>query len=337
MTKTAIMRTTSKPKCICCGSEGKLLYPRLRDRLFGSDGEWNIKRCPAANCQLIWLDPTPVAEDLHLAYQNYYTHRPAEVTRQSLMSRLTMGYQAARYGYLKAQTNPWQRRFGILASSLRFFREHMDYPFVYFKQRKPGRLLELGVGNGATFRKFQDWGWQVEGLDFDPQAVKACIDNGLNVKTGDLAAQHYMADTFDAIFSSHVLEHVSDPYRLLQESIKVIKADGVFIAVTPNNESYLHGLFKSNWRGLEPPRHIHIFSAKAIVSLAKQAGFSRVEVVTSNYSAAGVFYSSVLLATGSQKHIRLVRVIANLARLALNFYHRFFPGSGEELIVIAHK
>lgn len=336
MTNTTSMRTTSKPKCICCGSEGALLYPKLKDRLFGADGEWNIKRCPAPDCHLIWLDPSPIAEDLHLAYQNYYTHTRAEAVGRSLMSRLTLGYQAARYGYLRAQTKPWQRHLGVMLSSLRFFKEHMDYPFVYFKDSKPGRLLELGVGNGATFRKFKDWGWQVEGIDFDPQAVKTCTDSGLNVKQGDLAAQRYPDGAFDAIFSSHVLEHVPDPLALMQESARILKQNGLFVAVTPNSSSCLHGLFKSNWRGLEPPRHIHIFSVKAMRRLAERAGFSHVEVVTSNYSASGVFYSSVQLAAAS-KHKMLIMGLANLARLALNLYHYLFPDSGEELILIARK
>jgi SAM-dependent methyltransferase len=211
----------------------------------------------------------------------------------------------------------------------------MDYPFIYLKNIKRGKLLELGVGSGETLRKFIDWGWDAEGLDFDPKAVRACSEVGLTVGEGDLASQNYESGTFDAIFSSHVLEHVPDPLALMKEGVRVLKQGGLFVAVTPNGNSALHSLFKSNWRGLEPPRHLNTFTFNALVGAAKEAGFSRIDVVTSNFSAAGVFYYSAYL-SGIKKTF-LLRLISNLARFTLTLIQLFFKKSGEELILVAYK
>jgi len=34
-------------------------------------------------------------------------------------------------------------------------------------------------------KKFMDCGWQVEGVDFDPEAVKSCAASGLKRTIGD--------------------------------------------------------------------------------------------------------------------------------------------------------
>ena len=67
-------------------------------------------------------------------------------------------------------------------------------------------------------------------------------------------SQQFEGNSFDAIFSSHVLEHVPDPLAVLKESFNILKPSGVFVAVTPNKNSRLHYLFKRNWRELDPPK-----------------------------------------------------------------------------------
>jgi len=336
MKSTPQIRSVNKPKCICCGGQGELLYPGQKDRLFGAPGDWNIVRCPTSGCGLMWLNPSPLDEDVHLAYESYYTHANAPRAITSLMSRIVMAYQELKFNYKVNQSTPIARLLGRLLSFLPFFREHMDYPFAYLKDARRGKLLELGAGSGETLKKFVDWGWDAEGLDFDPKAVNACAKIGLRVREGDIFSQSFDDRTFDAMFSSHVLEHVPDPLALMKESIRVLKEGSVFVAVTPNGNSALHGLFKSNWRGLEPPRHLNIFTVNALTSLAKDAGFTRVNVATSNFSAAGVFYHSAHLATGFKKGL-VLRLFANLIRFVLTLYHRIFKMSGEELILIAYR
>lgn len=334
------IRTRSKPNCSCCNSAGTYLYQALQDRLFGTKGEWNLKRCNNDQCKLLWLDPTPLSEDLPLAYKNYYTHSKNPVDKKFSLSALIKGYQAFQYQYLVNQTTFLQRIAGKVISFFTFFKEHMDYPFVYFKHLQKGKLLELGVGSGDTLKLFSQWGWKVEGLDLDPEAVKYAKSRGLKVYEGDIFSQRFVADSFEAVFSSHVIEHVPDPVGLMQESLRVLKPGAIFVAVTPNASSKLHKIYKSNWRELDPPRHLHIFTPEALLATAKEAGFSKIKIVTSNYSAAGVCFIShqiSKLGITSMHSYSFFRYITQIVRLYLNFMHRFSPLSGEELVLIAYK
>jgi len=330
-----LIRTSPEPYCTSCSSDGTILYSSIQDELFDVPGHWNIKQCNNQSCRLMWLDPKPIPEDIHLAYETYYTHTPLKKTL-SFMDFVTHGYRAFKYHYLPKNINCGYKVIGKTLSILTFFKEHMDYPFIYFCDKKPGVMLELGVGSGTTFKQFREWGWKIDGIDFDAKAVKACVNDGLNVKHGDLLSQEFKDNYYDGIFSAHVLEHVPNPIELMSESLRILNDGGKFVAVTPNSDSALHRLFRVNWRGLEPPRHIHIFNEKSLRLAAEKAGFSKVEIITSNYSAAGVFNASYCIATGCKQSIWL-RILANIARLFLTIYHYFSPMSGEELVVIAYK
>lgn len=334
------IRTLQKSNCSCCNSTGSYLYQGLQDRLFGAPGSWSLKRCNNKQCELLWLDPAPISEDLPIAYQNYYTHGRNPLIKKSSFSTLVAGYRAFQYGYRVAQTRPIQRGLGNALAFFDFLKEHMDYPFVYFKHHQKGRLLELGVGSGDTLKLFSDWGWQVEGLDFDPEAVKHAVSQGMKVYQGDIFSQNFGNDSYDAMFSSHVLEHVPDPVALMKESLRILKPGGIFVAITPNASSKLHRFFKSNWRELDPPRHLHIFTPEALLSAAQMAGFPKIDIVSSNYSAAGVCFISYKIAryqVTKMHDYSFFRYFSQLVRLYLNFMHRFSPLSGEELVLIAYK
>src|SRR3954462_7883745 len=68
------IRTAPRPRCFLCDREGELLHQNLTDPFFSAPGVWTFKRCPNCECGLIWLDLAPLSEDLHLAYQKYFTH-----------------------------------------------------------------------------------------------------------------------------------------------------------------------------------------------------------------------------------------------------------------------
>ena len=334
------IRTKEVLHCKCCHSEGIYLYQSLQDRLFGVDGKWSVKQCVNQQCGLLWLDPMPIEEDLHKAYENYYTHVDQSVAKKSLMSKATAGYKAYKYGFMLSETNPIQRLLGRAFSLFGFLKEHMDYPFVHFKDLPKGKLLELGSGSGDTLKLFKAWGWQAEGLDFDAKAVENASGKGLLVHQGDIFSQKFENNNFDAIFSSHVFEHVPDPEALLNESYRALKSGGVFVAVMPNSNSKLHKFFKSNWRELDPPRHLNIFSPIALHHLVKKTKFKSFNITTGNYSATGVYLMSHAIAQDGKADMfarSSLRSIAHLIHFYLGVTHRFSPLSGEELILVARK
>jgi SAM-dependent methyltransferase len=142
-------------------------------------------------------------------------------------------------------------------------------------------------------------GWRVQGTDFDPAvAARVQARYGLHVDVGDLAQFNYPGQSCDAIAMSQVIEHVRDPIGLLQECFRLLRPDGRLVLSTPNALGMAHRRFGRHWRGLEPPRHLHIFTPAALQRCARQSGFERLECFTLSAEAAGIYRASEALAHG---------------------------------------
>src|SRR5262249_46527812 len=100
---------------------------------------------------------------------------------------------------------------------------------------------------------------------------------------------------FDAIILNHVIEHVPDPITLLTDCRRVLKPGHPLVATTPNLDSAGHRRFGANWRGIEPPRHLHLFSVTSLRAAAGQAGFTCVEVWTTGARAVSIALGSFAL------------------------------------------
>ena len=160
----------------------------------------------------------------------------------------------------------------------------------------PGRMLDVGCGSGALLQRMRIAGWEVEGVDFDEKAIdRAWREYGVAVRHGDLRAACYPDGSFDAVTMNHVIEHVHDPIALLAESRRILRPGGRLVVVTPNIASWGHARFGRNWRGLEPPRHLHLFSQKTLAETARRAGFARREVRTACARAYAILLASLEL------------------------------------------
>jgi SAM-dependent methyltransferase len=242
---------------------------------------------------MIWLDPVPLESDINRAYETYYTH-PLE---REKISRLWDLYYRANYRlkaiHLRARFGDRgeRRRVAAILTWLALgpyvpSRAIVEFPMRYLPKSQTGRILEIGFGYGRTIAQLRELGWEAEGLETDAATVADARLRGLNVSCGTLIEQGYPNGNFDAIVSNHVFEHVHDPKELLIESWRILRPGGRFIAATPNAASLGHRIFRSDWRGLEPPRHLQIFTRSAINTLARNAGFEHPTSVGSSRGAA---------------------------------------------------
>src|SRR5437868_2343527 len=112
--------TSPRQRCCVCGGEGRALYSGLTDILFSAPGHWSVSQCTNDNCGLLWLDPMPLAEEIHKAYAKYSTHadipdRPVSMLRRRLR-KLGRHYLAWRYGYPSTDQRGWKMLLGWLIS-----------------------------------------------------------------------------------------------------------------------------------------------------------------------------------------------------------------------------
>lgn len=292
--------TEGVPSCYVCGGPGTVLHRDLRDRLYGADGEWTLRRCERPSCRLLWLDPRYRPDELWRAYQTYYTHAAVEVGsagKWSLRSRIGTGRLQAALGYRGAATGPaWHRALAPMAHLWPGGVDEVDITVAFLPAPTgAARVLDVGCGEGRLLARLQDLGWTCVGQDVDPQAVAAARQRGLAVTEGDLLAQRYPDASFDAIVLSHVIEHVHDPGLHLRECLRVMRPGGRLVLLTPNGESWGHRRFGPDWRGLEPPRHLHIFAPGTIRTVLEREGWRVDQVRTLTQGARTILSLSAAI------------------------------------------
>ena len=295
--------TEARPECGLCKGHGEVIYRDLEDRLFDATGHWTLKQCSGSGCGLIWLDPMPTKKDIGKAYLNYYTHEDENIQkpkkRGGVVRRLkrafsmarNKGYLALKYGAVNGASS-LTKLAGLYAYLQPILKSTLDFDAMYLRIRSGAKLLEIGCGSGRQLEIFRKLGWQAEGLDLDPKAVEIASARGLTIHFGSLEEQHFLGRSFDAVVSSHVIEHVHDPVGLLRECGRILRLDGKLVIITPNTSSWGHMWFRSHWLALDPPRHLHLFNSISLRRAAEEAGLKVLRLTSTVRDADGLFRAS---------------------------------------------
>jgi len=233
---------------------------------------------------MIWPPPTP--QELHAAYSIYYTQNQP-IQPQSAVAKL---WQDARHAYLaRNYSYPVSKHTSRLATVLSFAisllpnrRKDIEAGVFYLPAPKvnpdtnetENRLLEVGCGSGKLLYRMKNLGWMVTGIDLDSDAFAEAKSLGVDVRKGELQDHDFNAGEFHIVVMNHVIEHLSDPLKVLEHCRHLLKPGGKLILLTPNCDSRGHQKWGEYWRGLEVPRHLQIFNIESLSMLVKRAGFT---------------------------------------------------------------
>lgn len=344
------INTRHCPACPVCGSTGSPLYRGLIDPIFNAPGAWDMSACDNPDCGTLWLDPMPEEADLPKLYSGYYTHQPlalsspSDASSWSLLERVRAAYLHAKFGYEPLSSSWVDNLLGFAAYLYPAWKDSLQASVFHLHAKPGGCFLEVGCGSGAALRSMQNKGWRVTGLDFDEGAVSNARSNGLDVRQGQLSAQGFADESFDAVVMSHVIEHVPAPVELLAECRRILKKGGVLVALTPNARSSVHRHYGRNWRGIEAPRHLQIFTRSSLVNIAGCAGYNHVEAFTTMNGFVYQTLASFELA-GGERHVMggrvplFRRILCHVKALGLGWRRVVLPSEniGEELVLVCHK
>lgn len=125
-----------------------------------------------------------------------------------------------------------------------------DVPLLINKYSKGPKTLDYGCGTGLSIELLQKLGLDVTGVDVSlemiQQAAMQCPGTPLYlIKNGRVP---YGSNTFDLVFSSLVLFEIGTEKEMiayLKEAKRLLKKEGVFIAVTGSQHVHSH-----NWLGI---------------------------------------------------------------------------------------
>jgi len=123
-----------------------------------------------------------------------------------------------------------------------------------------GRLLDVGCGQGFESIGLAGERRAVVGVDYSDEATATAAAqfgaDGLRVARMNALALGLAQGSFDAVCSSHLIEHFTDPAAHVAEISRVLADEGAAFFLTPNEPA-----------DFENPFHVHLFDRASLAAL----------------------------------------------------------------------
>lgn len=194
-----------------------------------------------------------------------------------------------------------------------------------------GSLIEFGCGPGNFLKMAGERLTHAVGVEFNPMAARIARQQGFVVHE---SAKFPGSDeqSFDAAFSFHVLEHVSDPKGFLASLAAQVKPGGVIGISVPNQNGPIR--FIDPCAMNMPPHHATRWTLKTFEAAAERLGWTIRRVayeplLLENHSYYSVYWPRTLL-PGSNFLARVCRSLLSLSLraffgLLFRLSLRYFP------------
>lgn len=170
--------------------------------------------------------------------------------------------------------------------------------------KKTGNILDVGAGTGAFLNIMQQAGWAGTGIEPDETArQKAAELYQLDLKN---AENLYLLppQSFDAITLWHVLEHVHELHRYIEQLKNLLSADGKLLIAVPNYTSGDEKIYHESWAAYDVPRHLYHFSPLSMKKLLASHGLTIKAMKPMWYDSVYVSMLSEQYKTGDSHPLR---------------------------------
>lgn len=170
---------------------------------------------------------------------------------------------------------------------------YSSHSLILRKIKKYGgnSVLDLGCGAGLLASKLLHSGQKVIGIELDPNDARTAQSSGLEVFCGSVedAVQILEGTRFDVIVAADILEHLSQPEKILNDfKILFNSKDSYAVISIPNIANItirlqlLFGQFNYTDRGILDRTHLRFFTKKSLLDMLRDNGF---EIIEFDFSA----------------------------------------------------
>jgi glycosyltransferase involved in cell wall biosynthesis/SAM-dependent methyltransferase len=163
-------------------------------------------------------------------------------------------------------------------------------------RRPPGRLLDVGCGDGHFLELCREAGWTTFGLEVSREAAERGLRRGITMLPHDWMDRKPSPgrspepdkDRFDVIALVNVLETVADPAAALKTLRAALAHDGLMIIRVGNGAFHLFLRRPLGWLGgrYQQAFHLFVYTPRALAHLLRAAGLEPVSVRNSRPSVA---------------------------------------------------
>jgi hypothetical protein len=270
--------------CHYCKRDCSLLFVTRDWNCRTDDERFSYYRCD--NCGLIFLDPAP--NDIGMYYPKEYVPHALPDSQEQL----------AKWAELERYRLEIVQRFA-----------------------QSGQLLEIGPGSGRFAYLAKQAGFEVQVVEMDTRCCEFLSSSvGVNaINTSDVASAFAGIGSKNVIALWHVIEHLANPWEILELIYDRLSDGGILVIAAPNPESLQLRVMRSHWVHVDAPRHINLIPLRLLDDHAQKHGLERVYITTTDpagqtLNAMGWQTSLINSVTGSLPKFAM-RVAGRLLRL----------------------
>lgn len=248
---------------------------------------------------------------------------------KNIVSHYQKKFKQGNYNLLKKYSQEYKNVYEEFARVLEKRLTHKN------KKLKGLRVLDVGCFTGEFLEILQEKGADVYGLELQKDAVKIAQKK----MPGKIFMSDVMNDPmprikFDVVSMLGLIEHVTNPIKLLEKVSLLLKDGGIILVQTPNSGSLLARIMRQYWPPYEPVEHIHLFSETSIRKALSKSGFIKIEKKRS-IKRLPVTYALGMFENFGPEFYTFIRPLFHVARaVRLNVTLPLYVG---EMIITAQK